>query len=149
MSKIVLAFTKLHPLIPIRHVALVHGDQIIESSGFPVRGHPAGVRMRSLYDFMDQHPDMELRYFEHPDPELVWKVCLPHIGKLYDWRWYGGMFFNRDWQDPERWVCHELIAHACWRAGRQIVDVSLPWIRPEHLYAASKGEAGHFNVSPL
>lgn len=138
---IVLAFTKLHPLLPIQHVALVHGDEVIEASGFRNRGLPAGVRKRSLYDFMDQHPRMELRYFEHAHPDRVWSLCEGQIGKKYDWAWYLGLFTGaRNWQDPEQWVCHELLAAACNWAGRAIVDVTLPWIRPEHLYAASFGE---------
>lgn len=139
--KLILAFTKLHPLIPIRHVAIVHGDQIIESSGFPVRGYPAGVRMRNLYDFMDQHPDCEMRTARHSDPQAVWDFCCERLGAAYDWSWYLGLFgFGRNWQDPAKWVCHELIAEATAACGEPIVDVTLPWITPDHLYAASFGD---------
>lgn len=53
---LVLAFNRWHKWLNPHHIAIVHGDEVIEASGF---GQPKGVRLRSLMDYMDEHPDME------------------------------------------------------------------------------------------
>lgn len=136
MSKIVLAFTKLHPLIPIRRGVLVHGDLIIESSAF---GPNKGVRPRNLYEYIDTQPKLILRQFAHPKSELVWELCQSQIGKPYDFGWYiAALTGNRDWQSDEAWVCHELIAWACAKAGTPIpgCDWDKARLVPQNLFDA-------------
>jgi uncharacterized protein YycO len=132
MTHVILAFHRFHPWLNPHHVAIVHGDQVIEASGF---GRPTGVRLRSLYDYLNEHPTTELRTVHHADPEAVWQKCLSQVGKPYDWRWYIGMLSgSRKWQDDSAWTCHELIV---WALG---FNWRTTWIRPVHLYAFSEAE---------
>lgn len=132
MTHVVLAFNRWHRRLNPHHVAIVHGDEVIESNGF---GRPTGVRLLSLYDYMQAHPDTELRTIIHADPEAVWTRCLSQVGKPYDWAWYVGMLMrSRDWQDDAAWVCHELVL---WALG---YNWRMPWVRPVHLYAITEGE---------
>ena len=130
MTHVTLAFNRLAPWLNPHHVAIINGDQVIESNGY---GQPKGVRMRSLVEYMDEHPDMELRRYDHDDPEAVWQFCMDQVGKPYDWLWYVGFLLrNRDWQDDAAWVCHEMLIVAL---GAQ---VSAHWSRPVHLYRLTR-----------
>ena len=132
MTQVILAFNRWHECLNPHHVAIMHGDEVIEASGF---GQPKGVRLRSWYDYISEHPDVELRVIRHNDPEAVWDKCLSQVGKPYDWRWYVGMLTrSRKWQDDAAWVCHELIV---WALG---FNWRTTWIRPAHLYAFTEGE---------
>lgn len=140
MTRIVLAFNRWHPL-PFgarTHVALVHGDDVIEASAF---GRPKGVRTGSLYPYINDHPGVELRSIRHPNPEGVWDACCSQLGKPYDYGWYFAMLTrDRDWQHDDAWVCHELIAWACEAAGHAIVDWTLPRLKPMDLYQLTQGD---------
>ena len=93
------------------------------------------MRLRSLMDYMDDHPDMELRIYDHADPQAVWDKCLAEVGKPYDWSWYIGFLLrNRHWQDPAQWVCHELLLVAL------DAPISAHWSRPVHLYRLTRSD---------
>ena len=132
MTHVVIAFNRWRPWLNPHHCAIVYDDQVIESSGF---GQPKGVRLRSLYDYMIEHPDIELRTIRYHNPDAVWRRCLSQVGKKYDWYWYLGLLTrSRKWQEDEAWVCHELIL---WALG---YNWRMPWIRPVHLYEITEAE---------
>lgn len=39
------------------------------------------------------------------------------VGKAYDPRALWGFVFNRDWHDPNKWICSELVVDGAQRAG--------------------------------
>ena len=47
MTHVVLAFNRWHRWLNPHHVAIVHGDEVIESNGF---GRPRGVRTITTYE---------------------------------------------------------------------------------------------------
>lgn len=62
----------------VTHVALVRGQRVIESSG---HGYPKGVREVSLWDWLERHPNHEMREVEHPSPDTVWEIAQSQLGK--------------------------------------------------------------------
>lgn len=127
-----LAFTRPLPFLPRTHVALIGDDAVIEANGY---GSPKGVRLEPLYQFINDHPGVEIRSLAHPDPKSVWDAAMTQIGKPYDWGWYMAMLTrDRNWQSDQAWVCHELIAWACEVAGKRVIDWQAPRITPTDLY---------------
>lgn len=45
------------------------------------------------------------------------------IGKPYDWSGIVGLVARRDWHNPGRWFCSELVAAAFEQAGRPLLNV--------------------------
>lgn len=118
------------------HVMLLNPDtrEYIEASGL---AKPSGVRVHQLEEFFARI-DWDFRIIPHPDPERVWRVAKNHVGKSYDWGYLFGWLFRRNWQDPDKWACNELITYACEMAGHPIIDMSDPqWLTPHHLYLIS------------
>lgn len=118
------------------HVALIHDGVCIEASSL---GEPSGVRTRSLDSFMLK-PNATLRRMAHPDPEGVWNAAASQLGKKYDWSWVWGYFLRRrTWNSPDRWVCSELVAWACARAGKALVHEEELWrVTPQLLWMISE-----------
>jgi len=115
------------------HVALISpdGSEVIEASGM---GQPKGVRAMSMEVWASKHPGFVLRKIEHPFPDTVWQIATGQLGKGYDWNYLWGWLFRRNWQDPEKWVCSELIFDSCDKAGKAIVQMHAShWLTPDHL----------------
>lgn len=55
------------------------------------------------YDVLGLTPEIEKRVF---------KFLQDQLGKPYDWSAIGGMAVRRDWHDPNKWFCSELVAAA-------------------------------------
>lgn len=84
------------------HVALLLDNGDVVEATWPK------VRVSNIKDFINAHPDYEIRYLDG-NADLVMK----EIGKPYDV--FGlFMFLNpwRDWTTDDKWFCSELIAHA-------------------------------------
>lgn len=149
MSHIVLGFS--HSAKPISrlvkwfthgrysHVMLMEpgGRRYIESSG---TAKPSGTRIRDLEDFFASRPDWEFRIIEHPNPDAVWRIACTQEGKPYDWMYFLGWLFRRNWQDDDKPVCNELITWSCEMSGHPIfpADAEPHWLTPHHLYLISK-----------
>lgn len=91
------------------HVAIVNGDQVIESSAI---GNPKGVRMVSLSDFMEKHPGTILRAMPAQDPDAIWRFCESKIGEGYDWLWVFSYAFRLKLENRNKWTCSELLCAA-------------------------------------
>ena len=143
MSYITIAFAKpgswIGQLIAITtgfkysHVVLVSpdGEFFIESSG---AGPKSGVAVHAI----GHKPFDEFRRILHPRPNDVWEASLDHAGKPYDYSYLWGWLFRRDWQDPEKWVCTELIVDSCAAAGRPIIHERKNRVTAETLYMISE-----------
>ena len=119
------------------HCALVKGDRVIEASAV---GEPKGVRPVTLDTFLAKHPSAVIRKIDHLYPDLVWEHAASRIGCDYDWDWIKGYLARRrDWQDPSKFTCQELITWACDMAGDPLFAGDNNWhVTPQMLFMISK-----------
>ena len=119
------------------HVALIRGDEVIEASGV---GHPAGVRKITLDTYLAKHPGTVIRKIGHAYPKRTWEWAESRIGVPYDYYWlWGYLAHRRNWQDPDKFTCAELIAWACEQAGDPLFTGDYLWnVSPNMLYLISK-----------
>jgi uncharacterized protein YycO len=111
-------------------------SRVVESSG---ARKPQGVLSIPFEAWAISHPAYVLRKIPHPDPAAVWDQANTQVGKEYDWHYLWGWLARRNWQDPEKWVCHELIPWACQQAGHPVIEMdNAHWLTPDHLYRISQ-----------
>lgn len=111
------------------HVALVDGDQVIES----VMGH--GVRRVSLYSAIRRASRHALVNLPTRNPALIVAAAAAQIGKPYDYTAILGLGLHRDWQEDDAWFCSELVAWAFQQAGEPLFRAEcLRRVTPQHLY---------------
>lgn len=99
------------------HVAIVDEDEnyVIESL------FETGVRRRRLDSLLRDRPHHMI--IEVPSPEtlslngFLW--LKDQLGKPYDWTGVGGLGFNRNWQDDDKWYCSELACTYGLRSGME------------------------------
>lgn len=111
------------------HVALVDGDQVIES----VMGH--GVRRVPLYSAIRRSSRHALVSLPARNPALIIAAAAEQIGKPYDYTAIFGLGLHRDWQEDDAWFCSELVAWAFQLAGEPLFRAEcLRRVTPQHLY---------------
>ncbi|CBJ43030.1 YiiX/YebB-like N1pC/P60 family cysteine hydrolase [Ralstonia solanacearum] len=111
------------------HVALVAGDQVIES----MPGH--GVRRVLLTRAIQRAGRYELVTLPTQDPERIIAAAASQIGRPYDYSAVLGIGLHRDWQEDDAWFCSELIAWAFQQAGTPLFRAEcMRRITPQHLY---------------
>ena len=88
------------------HVGIVDGDNVIEAVGFK------GVVVTPLEEFKQRYSYTELAYFPCECLDQAYYLAYNEVGKKYDWLAIFGHIFRRRWDNPDRWVCSELIAYA-------------------------------------
>ena len=54
-------------------------------------------------------------------PDSVIDTALQQLGRPYDWAAIAGIVTRRNWQQPDRWFCSELVAWAFDRAGHPLL----------------------------
>jgi hypothetical protein len=90
--------------------------------------------MMSIEVWSSTHHGYVLKKIPHPNPDAVWQHACSQVGKGYDWGYLFGWLLRRNWQDPEKWVCHELIPWSCQQAGHEIIEMNNPhFLTPDHL----------------
>jgi uncharacterized protein YycO len=120
------------------HVALVSpdGKNVLEATGL---SKPGGVRLIPIEQFYAERQHIEVRTIEHPFPINVWSHAWSQLGKPYDWSYLWGWLLHRDWQDREKWVCHELIVWAAAQSGQPLLEMAdAHYLTPGDLYRISK-----------
>ncbi|QOK96829.1 hypothetical protein HF909_10540 [Ralstonia pseudosolanacearum] len=111
------------------HVALVAGDQVIES----MPGY--GVRRVPLTGAIQHANRYELVTLPAQDPERIIAVAAGQIGRPYDYSAVLGIGLHRDWQEDDAWFCSELIAWAFQQAGAPLFRAEcMRRVTPQHLY---------------
>lgn len=111
------------------HVALVDGDQVIES----VMGH--GVRRVPLYSAIRRASRHTLVSLQARNPALIVSAAAEQIGKPYDYTAILGLGLHHDWQEDDAWFCSELVAWAFQQAGEPLFRAEcLRRVTPQHLY---------------
>lgn len=76
-----------------------------------------GVVPTPLDEWIDRYPRVAFRKFEVPEAERGLAFARRQVGKGYDYKGAAGVPFRADWQDDERWYCHELLEAALKQAG--------------------------------
>lgn len=97
--------------------------------------HPQGVTMRKLDDLLTESSAYEIIKVPVKNPKAAYDFLRSQIGKPYD---YGGVFsfiVKRNWQDPDKWFCSELVTQALIQAkadGLEFTEARK--VTPEDLY---------------
>lgn len=111
------------------HVALIDGDQIIESV---VNG---GVRQYPLRQAIDHTADHCIVELTARNPQAILDAARSQIGKPYDWTAILGLGLHRDWQEDDSWFCSELVAWAAAEVGEHwFRREALRRVTPQHLW---------------
>jgi len=122
------------------HVALVDGDQVIESMpGF-------GVRRISLTAALRETSRHERVNLPANAPAQVLAAAASQIGRAYDYNAVLGLSLHRDWQQDNAWFCSELIAWAFQQAGEPLFRAEcMRRVTPQHIYMLSALPQAAFN----
>ncbi|ARS57413.1 hypothetical protein BC427_15600 [Ralstonia solanacearum FJAT-91] len=111
------------------HVALVAGDQVIES----MPGH--GVRRVPLAGAIQCADRYELATMPARDPARIIEAAASQIGKPYDYEAICGLGLHRDWQQADAWFCSELLAWSFHQAGEPLFRADcVRRVTPQHLW---------------
>jgi len=101
------------------HVAVIDGNQVIESVGPPISDwilhclfntkykKPYGVQLNSLKGFGKRYTHHEIRFIEGDV-----SIARARIGMPFDMLGMFGYLINADWQDPTKDYCVETVVHA-------------------------------------
>lgn len=115
------------------HVALIHGDEVIEAT-WP------RVRSSSLTDVIARHSKHTIVDVPSDMSEEIISAARSQIGKPYDLSALFGLVVRRDWQNPDKWFCSELVAWAFQQGGHPLFRPdSLYRITPQHLWMLPLG----------
>lgn len=72
-----------------------------------------------------------------PDEAAAIRWARSQKGKPYDWAGAIGLGFHREWNDPDKWWCSEIIAGACEAGGRPRFIFNVNRITPPHVWMAA------------
>jgi uncharacterized protein YycO len=93
---------------------------------------PHGVIERSRATFLAGVSKFSEKTIDLPDDAAAIAWARAQIGKPYDWLGALGLAFHREWDNPERWWCSELVEGAA-AAGRRPRFVSNAGrVTPQH-----------------
>ena len=110
------------------HVALVDGEEVIEATW------PA-VRVASLADVIAKHSRYIVADIPCADPAAVIAAARSQVGKPYDLTALFGLLAHRDWQEPDRWFCSELVAWSFQQGGSPLFRPdAMHRVTPQHLW---------------
>ncbi|MGA3953167.1 YiiX/YebB-like N1pC/P60 family cysteine hydrolase [Ralstonia nicotianae] len=111
------------------HVAMVDGDQVIES----MPGH--GVRRVPLAEAIQRADRYELATMPARDPARIIAAAASQIGKPYDYTAVLGIGLHRNWQQADAWFCSELLAWSFHQAGEPLFRADcVRRVTPQHLW---------------
>ena len=114
------------------HVALLDGDEVIEATW------PA-VRVAPLAEVIAKHSRHILVDMPCQDAVAVLAAARSQVGKPYDLTALFGLLVRRDWQEPDRWFCSELVAWAFEQGGAPLFrPEALYRVTPQHLWMIAK-----------
>lgn len=101
---------------PVSHIGLVVGSNVIES----VAGK--GVILTPTQEFVTRYRSVYTGDFPslYTPPEVNARAATM-LGKPYDYTAIFGVLFRQNWDDPDSWICSELIA---WATGAVTHSVS-------------------------
>lgn len=113
---------------PWSHCAVVDGDEVIDST----LAH--GVAVRPLLEFMRAYDEIELLEVDVQDEAAALAWLRAQVGKPYDWSALFGFLMRRDWAEPDRWFCSELVEATIVAGGRHRFRLALARITPRDVW---------------
>lgn len=94
-----------------------------------------GVVLTPLHDVIERSSAHELVELPVPSAPLGEMRAASQLGRPYDWLGAFAVWARRrEWNDPQREFCSELVAAAIECAGLPIVHRSMPGVGPGRLY---------------
>lgn len=109
------------------HAALQIGPTIFEVT---MRD---GVTLTSLEEFRERYPTSTMLKVDGDEYKAA-SWLRNQIGKEYDYSGLIGFAIQRDWQEPSKWFCSELIAEALLKAGTIHPKIKASRITPRDLW---------------
>jgi hypothetical protein len=114
------------------HVALIDGDEVIEAV-WPE------VRVASLDDVIKNHSSHCVVDIPCESTERIISAARSQIGKGYDLTALFGLFVKREWQEPDKWFCSELVAWAFSEGGTPLFRAeTMHRVTPQNLWMICK-----------
>lgn len=114
-----------------------HTEIILDDGSYLGAHYDGGVQIRpSNYC----SPLREKRYsIRLPAEQVAQIISFAHsqVGKKYDISDIFGILFNRNWDNPSRWICSELVAASAYAGGLYLLNVDpkmVNKITPEMLH---------------
>jgi hypothetical protein len=107
-----------------------HVEIILPDGSYLGAHNPEGVEIRPA-DYCT--PTRERRYaipVEQADLDKMLAFAHAQVGKRYDLSDIRGIMFHRNWHDPTKWICSELVAAIAEAGGLWMLNVL-----PEHTNA--------------
>lgn len=111
------------------HVGIIDRDgvTVIESI------IPAGVVKTHINDFKSRYTETHIATVPVKAGVDAYKLARSQLGKPYDFRALLSMLGTRDWEDPNAWVCSELVAHCTGLFRSDVVSK----IKVQHIWVIS------------
>ena len=110
------------------HVALVDSDEVIEATW------PA-VRVTPLAEVIAKHSAHVIVDLPCRSSADIIAAARSQVGKGYDLTALFGLLTRRDWQEPDKWFCSELVAWAFSQGGSPMFrPEAMHRITPQHLW---------------
>lgn len=110
------------------HVALVDGDEVIEATW------PA-VCVTPLAEVIAKHSAHIIVDLPCRSSAEIIQAARSQVGKGYDLTALFGLLARRDWQEPDKWFCSELVAWAFSQGGSPLFrPEAMHRITPQHLW---------------
>jgi uncharacterized protein YycO len=111
------------------HAAIEVGGGVYESMA---RG---GVRVTPAPGYGSRWHRAESIELAVPDEMALQAFLNRQVGKPYDWRALFALPFRKDWHEPNKWFCSELVAAALEQGGRSL-RVKSSRVTPRDLWVA-------------
>lgn len=96
-----------------------HAEVVLPDGGLLGAHFEGGVAIRQKhydYDVMKRELIVDIPAFERLEKRF-YDFLYAQLGKPYDWRAVFGLGLGRNWRDPEKWFCSELVAAALEASG--------------------------------
>jgi uncharacterized protein YycO len=97
-------FIRLFTFSKYSHCAIDLGDDMIIDTVLTT-----GVRTSTVAEFAAMYPDQVVIDIKVPDDINAYQFALEQVGKPYDWSAIISLAAQRDWQEPDKWFCSELV----------------------------------------
>lgn len=111
------------------HVDLIDGTTLLGAAAFE------GVQRTSMAARVSKASRAAIMTIPCESAGTVLAAARSQIGAGYDWLGTFGIALRRDWQEPDRWFCSELVAFAFQMAGHPLFRAdALPRITPQHIW---------------
>lgn len=95
-----------------------HAEFVDTDAGVTVGARCTGVMIRQC----EQDRYSRVERFRAAGIEKAYEWARTQLGKSYDFSAISGIAFNRDWHDPERWFCSELVAASFEAVGEPLLS---------------------------